>query len=114
LHTVGPEEEEPELRSDGWDSRAALEVSERRAQEIEQVRGLQRAPQVAARPDQGRRCARELLVEINEALHRGLSEREAVFDDGFLGAGSYAALVRLDAELRRVGDHQGVAPPGPE
>jgi hypothetical protein len=69
-------EEEPELRMLGWDPRAAFAVAERRAaQEIQQVRRFNDDPRWRRRWIRDVVAAREVLIEINEALHRGLSER---------------------------------------
>lgn len=77
-------DEEPRMRLLGWNPGSAIEVAERRAgQEIEQVvcfdgnsswrRG--RIRDVVA--------AREVLIEINEPLHQGISERGSRFADLF-------------------------------
>lgn len=71
-------EEEPELRADGWDPRAAEEVSERRAdQEIEKVARFNDNPSWRRGRIRDVVAAREVLIEINEALYRGFSERGA-------------------------------------
>jgi hypothetical protein len=74
-------EEEPELRGLGWDPRAAFEVAERRAvQEVEQVRRFNDEPKWRLGRIRDVVAAREVLIEINEALSRGLSERSATFE----------------------------------
>jgi hypothetical protein len=71
-------EEEPELRRLGWDPRGAFEVAERRAaQEIEQVRRFNDDPKWRRGRIRDVVAAREVIIEINEALHRGISERGA-------------------------------------
>jgi hypothetical protein len=69
-------DEEPELRKRGWNPASAFEIAERRAaQEIEQVSRFDQDP----RWRQGRIrdvvAAREVSIEISEALARGLSLR---------------------------------------
>ena len=77
-------EEEPELRSDGWDPGAALDVSERRAaQEIEQVNRFNEDPRWRRGRIRDVVAAREVLIEINEALYRGFAERGAQLNDVF-------------------------------
>jgi hypothetical protein len=79
-------EEEPELRADGWDPTAALQVSERRAaQEIDQVARFNDDPQWRRGRIRDVVAAREVLIEINETLHRGFSEREATLEDVLSG-----------------------------
>ncbi len=77
-------DEEPELRKVGWDPTGAFEVAERRAaQEIEQVRRFDQDPRWRRGRIRDVVAAREVLIEINEVLSRGLSERgttlEAIF-----------------------------------
>jgi hypothetical protein len=77
-------EEEPELRAGGWDPMAALEVSERRAtQEIEQVARFNDEPQWRSGRIRDVVAAREVLIEINEALYRGFADRGAKFEEVF-------------------------------
>jgi hypothetical protein len=73
--------EEPELRRLGWDPKGAVEVSERRAaQEIEQVARLDRDPAWRRGPIRDVVAARELLIEINDTMSRGLLERGATLE----------------------------------
>jgi len=77
-------DEEPEMRRLGWSPISAFEVAELRAQqEIDQVARFDDDPQWRRGRIRDVVAAREVLIEINEALHRGLSERsttlEAVF-----------------------------------
>lgn len=77
-------EEEPELRADGWDPTAAIQVSERRAtQEIEQAARFNDDPAWRRGRIRDVVAAREVMIEINEALYRGLAERGAPFLDVF-------------------------------
>jgi hypothetical protein len=77
-------EEEPELRVLGWDPKAAFEVTERRAvQEVEQVRRFNDDSRWRRGRIRDVVAAREVLIEINEALHRGLSERGAALESVF-------------------------------
>ena len=77
-------EEEPALRAEGWDPTAAVEVSKRRAaQEIEQVARFNVDPSWRRGRIRDVVAAREVLIEINEALHRGFSQRDAVFEEVF-------------------------------
>lgn len=77
-------EEEPELRELGWNPTAAFEVAERRAaQEIEQVSRFNDDPRWRRGRIRDVVAAREVLIEINEALCRGFSERGASLEDVF-------------------------------
>jgi hypothetical protein len=76
--------EEPELRELGWDPKGAMEVSERRAaQEIEQVARFDRDPAWRRGRIRDVVAAREMFIEINESLFRGLAERGATLEDIF-------------------------------
>ncbi len=98
-----PPEEEPELRADGWDPRAAVQVSERRAaQEIEQVGRFNEDPS-GGRPRGPDRDKRD-------PAHRPLRARSRA-RVGVLQRGANPARVRFHAELRRGGDAQGVLSP---
>lgn len=79
-------EEEPKLRADGWDPKAAYEVAERRAQqERDEVAILNANPAWRRGRLRDVIAAREMIIEINEMLWRGLNARgatlEAVFPD---------------------------------
>jgi hypothetical protein len=77
-------EEEPDLRVLGWNPRAAFEVAEHRvAQELELVQRFNNDPRWRRGRIRDVVAAREILIEINEALHRGLSERGATFEAVF-------------------------------
>ena len=81
-------EEEPELRADGWDPTAARQISERRAnQEVEQVARFNDDPSWRRGRIRDVVAAREVVVEINETLHRGLSERGSALDSVFSEVG---------------------------
>ena len=110
-------EEEPELRSDGWDPKAALEVSERRAaQEIEQVGRFNEDPRWRHGRIRDVVAAREVLIEINEALYRGFAERGAQLNDvfssveetrrGFDSMPSFDAAVTLKTVFHRNPTHR--------
>jgi hypothetical protein len=76
--------EEPELRALGWDPSGPIEVTKQRArQEIEQVSRFNEYPawrQGRLRDVVG---AREVLIEVNETLHRGLSQRGVTLESVF-------------------------------
>jgi hypothetical protein len=73
--------EESELRKLGWDPRAAFEVAERRAQqEIDQVRRFDQDPRWRRGRIRDVVAAREILIEVNDALSRGLSVRGATLE----------------------------------
>jgi hypothetical protein len=110
-------DEEPELRADGWDPRAAVQISERRAtQEIEQVARFDDDPRWRVGRIRDVVAAREVLIEINESLHRGLSERGAVLDDVFPGLDrtrssfdsmpSFDVAVTIKTSLHRDSNHR--------
>lgn len=110
-------DEEPELRESGWNPRAALEVSERRAaQEVEQVSRFDDDPRWRRGRIRDVVAAREVLIEINETLQRGLSERgvkaEEVFTrveetrGAFDSMPSFDVAVTLKTELHRDPQHR--------
>lgn len=73
--------EEAGLRRLGWNPTGRFEVAERRAaQEIEQVRRFDQDPRWRRGRIRDVVAAREILVEINEALSRGLAERGATLE----------------------------------
>ena len=75
-------DEEPQLRALGWDPTGTIAVTENRArQELEQVDRFNADPRWRAGRIRDVVAAREVLIEINEMLHRGLSERSATLDD---------------------------------
>jgi hypothetical protein len=79
-------EEEPRLRADGWDPKAAHEVAERRAQqERDEVKILDAHPAWRRGRLRDVIAAREVIIELNEMLWRGLNARgmtlEEVFQD---------------------------------
>ena len=75
-------EEEPGLRAQGWDPRAAYEVIERRAaQEIEQVAQFNGDPKWRQGRIRDVVSAREIIIEINRYLYEGLADRQATLDD---------------------------------
>lgn len=77
-------DEEPELRRLGWDPNGAFRVAKRRAQqEIEQVGRFDEDPQWRRGRIRDVVAARELLIEINEALFRGLSKRSTDLEEVF-------------------------------
>jgi hypothetical protein len=71
-------EEEPELHRLGWDPRGALDILKRRAEaEIDQVRRFDSDSRWRRGRIRDVVAAREMLIEINEALFRAFSERGA-------------------------------------
>ena len=77
-------EDEPEMRASGWNPRAAFEVAELRAtQEIEQVARFNEDP--GWRRDRIRDvvAAREVIIEVNSHLWKGLSDRGVSLEDAF-------------------------------
>ena len=79
-------EEEPEMRATGWNPRAAFAVAERRAQqEIEQVARFDADPAWRRGRIHDVVAAREVIIEVNEHLWKGLNDRgvelEAAFPD---------------------------------
>ncbi|HJP66420.1 MAG TPA: hypothetical protein VKA30_08975 [Actinomycetota bacterium] len=104
--------EEDQLRALGWNPRAAFTVATRRAQqEIDQVERLNRDPGWRRGRIRDLLAAREMLLEINESLSRGLSERGATLeqlcptlDDTrrfFDAMPSFDVAVSLKVELHR-------------
>jgi hypothetical protein len=82
-------EEEPEMRGLGWDPRAAYEVASRRAaQEMEQVERFNDDPSWRGQRIRDVIAAREVLIEINDILWRGVSARGANLDAAFSEPGS--------------------------
>jgi hypothetical protein len=72
------------MRRLGWDPRAAFQVTERRAQqEVDQVAGFDDDPEWRAGRIRDVVAARELLIEINEALFGALSERSTTLETLF-------------------------------
>ena len=69
-------DEEPAMRASGWNPRAAFEVAERRAQqEIEQVARFNEDPAWRRGRIRDVVAARELLIEVNSHLWKGLNDR---------------------------------------
>ncbi|MDQ4144826.1 MAG: hypothetical protein M3198_14025 [Actinomycetota bacterium] len=74
-------DEEPQLRELGWNPRSAFDVLERRArQEIDQVRRFDKDPGWRGERIRDVVAAREVLIEINESLFKGLSDRGTTFE----------------------------------
>lgn len=77
-------EEEPELRGYGWDPTVAFEGAKKRAeQEIAQVKTFNENPKWRRGRIRDVVAAREILIEINAPLFRGLAERGAELEDVF-------------------------------
>lgn len=75
-------EEEPEMRSLGWDPRAAYKVAERRAeQELDQVKRFDADPTWRRGRIRDVVAAREVAIEIINMVARGLSARGASLDE---------------------------------
>jgi hypothetical protein len=76
-----PHSKESDLRELGWDPRGQFEVAERRAlQEIEQVGRFDQDPRWRRGRIRDVVAAREVFIEINDALSRGLAERGATLE----------------------------------
>lgn len=77
-------EEEPEMRGRGWDPRSAYQVASRRAeQEREQVERFNADPSWRRARIRDVVAAREVVIELNSMLWRGLSARGTTLDDAF-------------------------------
>jgi len=77
-------EEEPEMRKLGWDRTGSFEIAKRRAkQEIEQVARFNADPAWRRGRIRDVVAAREVIIEINDPLSRGLSERGVALGDLF-------------------------------
>ncbi len=77
-------EEEPALRSYGWDPMITFEGAQRRAeQELDQVKRFDEHPSWRRGRIRDVVAAREILIEINDPLSRGLAERRAILEDVF-------------------------------
>jgi len=97
-------EEEPELRRDGWDPRAAMVVSAQRAtQEIEQVQRFNANPAWRRGHVRDVVMAREVMIEINEVLWRGLTARgmtlEAAFPDPEVARHAFDVMPSFDVSV---------------
>jgi hypothetical protein len=77
-------DEEPGMRTTGWNPRAAFEVAERRAQqEIEQVARFNADPVWRRGRIRDVIAAREVVIEVNEHLWKGLHDRGVKIEDAF-------------------------------
>jgi hypothetical protein len=77
-------EEEPELRALGWDPMKTLEIAEERgAQEIEQAARFDSDPRWRRGRIRDVVAAREVSIEILEAVSRGLAERGVTLEEVF-------------------------------
>jgi hypothetical protein len=77
-------DEEPELRKLGWNPMGAFDVVERRAkQEIDQVRRFNQDPRWRRGRIRDVVAAREVIIEINDELSKGLSERGVTLETVF-------------------------------
>jgi hypothetical protein len=84
LEGPASEQEEASLRASGWNPRAAFEVAERRAQqEIEQVARFDADPVWRNGRIRDVVAAREILIEVNSHLWKGVTDRGADLDDVF-------------------------------
>lgn len=110
-------EEEPEMRATGWNPRAAFAVAERRAQqEIEQVARFDADPAWRRGRIRDVVAAREVIIEINEHLWKGLNDRgvelEAAFPDPdetprvWNSMPSFDVAVTLKTEYHRDANHK--------
>jgi hypothetical protein len=74
--------QEPEMRRQGWDPRSTDAIDRRRVeQEIEFVRALDANPELRRSQLRDAVGAREVIIELNEKLFRGLEERGASLAD---------------------------------
>lgn len=77
-------EEEPDLRKLGWDPTGSFEIAKRRAtQEIEQVARFNDDPAWRRGRIRDVVAAREVIIEINDPLTQGLSERGVALEGVF-------------------------------
>jgi hypothetical protein len=77
-------EEEPEPRRLGWEPMSALGVTERRVQqEIDQVGRFNNNPKWRRGRIRDVVSAREVFIEINESLERGISQRGTTLEEAF-------------------------------
>lgn len=77
-------DEEPEMRMLGWDPMPVIETARRRAeQEIEQVKRFDADPKWRRRRIRDVVVAREVAIELNDALGRGLTDRGVTFNAAF-------------------------------
>lgn len=89
-------EEEPEMRKEGWSTAGSFEIATRRAeQEIEQVARFDADPRWRRGRIRDVVAAREVIVEINDTLSRGLHERGVPLETLFPTPGD--ASVALDS-----------------
>jgi len=101
----GPTAEEvPEMRGLGWDPLAAFEVASRRAsQEMEQVERFNADPSWRRGRIRDVVAAREVLIEINNMLWRGLSARgtdlEAAFGDPEVARRAFDSMPSFDVSV---------------
>lgn len=94
LEGPSSEQEEAELRANGWNPRAAFEVAERRAQqEIEQVARFDDDPAWRKGRLRDVVAAREILIEVSSHLWKGVSDRGADLDDVFTDPETTMAIV---------------------
>lgn len=79
-----PGQEEAEMRASGWNPRAAFKVAERRAQqEIEQVARFDADPAWRRGRIRDVVAAREVIIEVNEHLWKGLKDRGVQLEEAF-------------------------------
>jgi hypothetical protein len=106
-----------ELRAYGFDPRAGLDVTARRLQqELDQVAVFDANPQWRSGRLRDVVAAREILIEINEALYESLADRGASLDDVapsaeaardlFDGMPSFDVAVTLKTAYHRDAQHR--------
>jgi len=77
-------DEEPGMRAAGWNPKAAFAVAERRAQqEIEQVARFNADPAWRRGRIRDVIAAREVMIEVNSHLWKGLNDRGMKLEDAF-------------------------------
>jgi hypothetical protein len=110
-------EEEPALRELGWNPEGISRIAKERAvQEVKQAARFSDDPQWRRGRIRDVVAARELYVEINERLYRGIAERGASLEElfprvedarlAFDSMPSFDAAVSLKTELHRDSNHR--------
>jgi hypothetical protein len=110
-------EEEPALRELGWNPEGISRIAaERATQEVEQAARFNEEPQWRRGRIRDVVAAREVYIEINERLYRGIAERGASLEElfprvedarlAFDSMPSFDAAVSLKTELHRDSNHR--------
>jgi len=108
-------DKEADLRKLGWNPTGGFEVAERRvAQEIEQVRRFDEDPRWRRGRIRDVVAAHEVLIEINDALSRGLSERGATLEAIFPRLPDTRRALESMPSFRCGSNPKDCIPPGPD